>query len=280
MSSGHAEDTRPPWRRRLHTIIFEADTPAGLAFDEALLLAIVLSVAVVVLASIDSVMSAWGPWLIAAEWLFTVLFTVEYALRLLAVSKPAAYARSFFGVVDLLSVIPTWLGLFIAGAESLLVVRLLRMVRIFRVFKLANHLQEGRLIVAALQRSARKITVFMTAVLALITILGAMMYVVEGPAYGFTSIPIGMYWAAVTITTVGYGDISPGTPLGRVVAMAAMLTGYAILAVPTGIVSVEIARGEREREVTTQACPACGCEGHGTDARYCYACGAALHADG
>jgi len=274
-----------PWRRRLHEVIFEADTPAGLAFDTALLVAIVLSVLVVILASMEEVARDWGQALFWAEWVFTILFTVEYVLRLAVVARPGLYARSFYGIVDLTSIIPTYLSLFVSGAESLLVVRMLRMLRLFRVFKLANHLDEGRMIVDALQRSARKITVFMTTVVALITIMGAFMYVIEGPEHGFTSIPIGMYWAAVTITTVGYGDISPGTPVGKLLATVAMLLGYAIIAVPTGIVGAEMARemngeGGSGRVHNPHACPACGAEGHHMDAVYCRVCGAPLHFDG
>ncbi len=288
MHAPRPEYARPPvrmspWRRWLHEVVFEADTPAGLAFDAALLVAIVLSVTVVMLASVQGVVAEYGELLFWAEWVFTVLFTVEYALRLMVVARPALYARSFYGVVDLLSILPTWASLFVEGAESLLVVRLLRMMRIFRVFKLANHLEEGRTILLALQRSARKITVFMTTVLALITIVGAVMYVVEGPEYGFTSIPVGMYWAAVTITTVGYGDISPGTSFGRFLAMFVMLIGYAIIAVPTGIVSAEMVRadGTPGQDIhNPHACPGCGAEGHHEDASYCRVCGTPLLFEG
>lgn len=290
MSAPRPAYAQPPvkmsrWRRRLHTIIFEADTPPGLAFDSALLVTIVLSVLVVILASMEDVAQQWGQTLYWAEWTFTILFTIEYVLRLLVVARPGLYARSFYGLVDLTSIIPTYLSLFVSGAESLLVVRMLRMLRLFRVFKLANHLDEGRMIVDALQRSGRKITVFMTTVIALITIMGAFMYVIEGPEHGFTSIPIGMYWAAVTITTVGYGDISPGTPLGKLVATLAMLMGYAIIAVPTGIVSAEMVRdataeGGSGLVHNPHACPACGAEGHHLDAVYCRVCGAPLHFDG
>lgn len=277
--SGSAEsgDGLPPWRQRLHTVVFEADTPAGLVFDIALMVLILASVVVVVLASLEPVATTWRTPLVVAEWMFTLLFSVEYVLRLLAVSRPLAYATSFFGVVDLLSLLPTWAGLVVPGAESLLVVRLLRLLRIFRVLKLAHHLEEGEILLISLRRSVRKITVFMSTVLALITIVGATAYVVEGPENGFTSIPVGMYWAAVTITTVGYGDISPVTPLGRTLAVFVMLMGYAILAVPTGIVSVEIANASRARGVSRQACPACSAEGHPPDARYCHRCGSSLH---
>lgn len=266
-----------PWRRHLHTIVFEADTTAGFAFDVVVLAAILASVGVVVVASVAEVHAAWGPWLHVAEWAFTVLFTVEYVLRLVAVARPVRYVVSFYGLIDLVSLLPTWIGLFVGGTESLLVVRLLRLARLFRVFKLVRYVEEGRFLLGALRRSARKITVFMTFVLALVTIVGALAYVIEGPERGFTSIPTGMYWAVVTITTVGYGDISPQSPLGRLLAAVVMLVGYAILAVPTGIVGAEMLQARRT-PTNTQACPACAADGHDDDAVYCRRCGTRLDA--
>lgn len=266
-----------PWRARLHEIIFEADTPAGLAFDVALLLTVAASVIVVLLASVADIAERHGPALLAAEWAFTLLFTVEYGLRLASVRHPLRYAASFYGVVDLLSLLPTWVGLFVPGAESMLVIRVLRVARIFRVFKLAPYLVEGEVLLVALGRSRHKIAVFLTSVFSAVIVVGAAMFVIEGPEHGFTSIPVSMYWAIVTITTVGYGDISPETPLGQLVASMLMVLGYAIIAVPTGIVSVELAEASRAARPTTQACPACAAEGHDADATYCKRCGAHLN---
>lgn len=267
------------WRRRLHEVIFEADTPAGRAFDVALLVAIVASVVAVSLESIDPSgapwRAGWGPWLRAAEWVFTVLFTVEYLLRLACVQRPFAYARSFYGVVDLLAVLPTYLSVVLPGAQSLLVIRALRLLRVFRVFKLAHFLAEARVLRTALVAARPKIVVFLGTVLTIVLIVGATMYLVEGSASGFDSIPRGMYWAIVTLTTVGYGDISPQKPLGQALASLVMILGYGIIAVPTGIVTVEIGRASRRR-VSTQACPACAAEGHDEDARYCKYCGSPL----
>ncbi len=266
-----------PGRARLHEIIFEADTPAGKAFDVALLLAISLSVAAVMLESVAPIRLRWGRALYVVEWFFTILFTVEYLLRLSCVLRPWRYARSFFGIVDLLAVLPTYLSLVIVGAQSLLVIRVIRLLRIFRIFKLTRYLGEARTLTFALRASRHKIVVFLGGVLSLVTILGAMMYLIEGPESGFTSIPRGVYWAIVTMTTVGYGDIAPQTVLGQALAAFVMILGYAIIAVPTGIVSAELVQAAR-RQVsgTTQACPGCGAEGHDQDASHCKHCGAAL----
>ena len=262
-------------RDRLHEIIFEADTPAGRAFDTALLIAIVASVVVVMLESVASVRAVAGPWLVALEWCFTVLLSVEYILRLLSVSRPLRYARSFYGVVDLLATLPTYLSLLIPGAQGLLVIRILRLLRIFRVFKLVTYLNESRMLMAALRASGRKISIFLFAILTVVVILGAAMYVVEGPEHGYTSIPTSIYWSIVTLTTVGYGDIVPGTVLGKVLATVMMLLGYGIIAVPTGIVTAEMAR-IGQGNVTTQACRHCGAEGHQHDAVHCRRCGETL----
>ncbi len=265
---------RNHWRARLHEIIFEADTPAGKAFDVGLLLAIVASVVAVSLESVAPVRAAWGPQLRAVEWTFTVLFTVEYVLRLLSVGRPAAYARSFFGVVDLLAVVPTYLSLVVAGTQSLLVIRALRLLRVFRVFKLAHLLREAMTLRAAVRASLPKITVFLFTVLTSVLVVGAAMYLVEGEASGFDSIPRSVYWAIVTMTTVGYGDIAPQTLLGQMLASALMVLGYGIIAVPTGIVTVEMTRAARA--ATTQSCPECAAEGHDVDALHCKFCGARL----
>jgi len=262
-------------RERLHEIIFEADTPAGKAFDVALLVSIVLSVAAVILESVEPVAQRFGTILRVAEWVFTILFSIEYVLRLASVRRPLAYATSFFGVVDLLAVLPTYLSLLIGGAQSLLVIRALRLLRIFRILKFARYVGEIDSLVRALRASAAKIVVFLFVVLTLVLIMGSAMYVIEGHESGFTSIPRGMYWAIVTITTVGYGDIAPRSWLGQAVASAAMIIGYSLIIIPTAIFSMELIEGRR-RQVTTQSCPECAREGHDADAVYCKHCSARL----
>ncbi len=263
------------WRQRLHTVIFEADTPAGRAFDAALIVCIVASVVVVVIESLGTVGARWRRELFVAEMAFTILFTLEYVLRLVAVRRPLVYARSFYGVIDVLAVLPTWLALVFPGAHYFLTIRVLRLLRIFRILKLTEYLTEAGVITGALRASRRKIFVFLFAVLALVVVIGALIYMVEGPEHGFDSIPTSMYWTIVTLTTVGYGDLSPKTPLGKLLASAVMIIGYAIIAVPTGIVTSELTAA-RGRGHSRQACPACGREGHDDDARHCKYCGAAL----
>ena len=208
------------------------------------------------------------------EWLFTVTFTIEYLLRLYCVRRPLRYALSFFGLVDLIAVIPTYLSLLVTGTQSLLVIRTLRLLRIFRVLKLAKYLGEAHVLLAALRASRAKITVFLVAVLSIVVIMGSTMYLVEGEEHGFTSIPTSMYWAVVTMTTVGYGDITPTTVLGRTLSAMLMILGYGIIAVPTGIVSAELVRAPKT--VSTQACPSCSAEGHDHDATHCKYCGTSL----
>lgn len=263
------------WRARLHEIIFEADTPAGKAFDVLLIVAILASVAAVMLDSMAGVRQAHGPFLYAAEWFFTLLFTAEYLLRLLCVGRPLRYAKSFFGVVDLLAVLPTYLSLLFPGAQVLLVLRVLRVLRIFRIFKLVQFLSEASALTQALRASGRKIAVFLYTVLTLVIIFGALIYLIEGERHGFTSIPTSIYWTIVTLTTVGYGDISPKTGLGQLLASFVMICGYGIIAVPTGIVTVEMTR-MAGKGVTTQACPECAAEGHDVDAVHCKFCGTKL----
>lgn len=262
-------------RARLHEIIFEADTPEGRLFDLLLLLAIVTSVVVVLLESVATVRARVGPTLRALEWGFTILFTIEYLLRLFTVRRPLRYALSPFGLIDLIAILPTYLSAILPGAQTLLVVRLLRLLRVFRVLKLAEYLRESRTLVLALRASARKILVFLLAVLTIVVLVGTLMYVIEGERHGFTSIPISIYWAVVTLTTVGYGDLAPVTPLGQALAVVLMLTGYGIIAVPTGIVTVELTRASIA-PISTQACPACGIGGHEHDAVYCRRCGSPL----
>jgi len=262
------------WRERLHEVVFEADTQAGKTFDLALLVCILASVLAVLLESVRSLRIAYGAELRAAEWFFTGLFTVEYVLRLVAVRRPLRYARSFFGLVDLAAILPTYLSLIMPGTQALLVIRALRLLRIFRILKLAHFLGEAQALKAALRASVRKITVFLATVLILVVIIGALMYLVEGEVHGFTSIPQSIYWAIVTLTTVGYGDLAPVTTLGKILASAVMILGYGIIAVPTGIVTVELSR--RPGSVSAQACPHCGAEGHDADARFCKYCGSGL----
>ncbi len=263
-------------KNKLHEIIFEADTPAGKLFDIALIIAILLSVGAVMLDSIKPINIQYGNLLHIAEWIFTVLFTIEYILRLLSVGHPMKYAKSFFGVVDLLAILPTYLSLLIPGSQLFLVIRVLRVIRIFRVLKLLPYLVEAQSLMRALAASRRKITVFLFTVLLAVIIMGSFMYVIEGEANGFTSIPRSIYWSIVTLTTVGYGDLSPQTPLGQMLASVIMIFGYGLIAVPTGIVSVEIAR-KRSDKITNNACPECSAEGHESDAKFCKFCGANLN---
>jgi voltage-gated potassium channel len=262
-------------RHHLHEIIFEADTASGKWFDVILIASIIVSVMLVMLDSVDPIRAVYGRWLYVGEWVFTILFTVEYLLRLYCVQRPLLYARSFFGVVDLLAILPTYLSIFLPGGQYFIVIRALRLLRIFRVFKLVQFLGEARLLLNALRASLRKIIVFLFTVMTLVVIFGAVMYVVEGAAHGFTSIPRSIYWAIVTMTTVGYGDISPQTGLGQALAAIIMIIGYGIIAVPTGIVTVELSQAVR-RGVSTQACPGCGVDGHDKDARFCKYCGSRL----
>jgi len=263
------------WRERMHEVIFEADTPSGKTFDVVLLIAILLSVASVVLESVGSIRERYGTVLRIAEWFFTILFTIEYVARLLCVRRPARYAFSFFGIVDLLAILPTYLSPFVAGSQSLLVIRALRLLRVFRVFKAVRYVGEVTSLVTAIRATRAKITVFLFAVMTIVTIMGALMYVIEGKASGFTSIPRGIYWAIVTVTTVGYGDLAPQTVLGQAVAAVAMVMGYSLIIIPTGIFSMELVQAAR-RSITTQSCPECLREGHDADAAHCKHCGAGL----
>jgi voltage-gated potassium channel len=262
------------WRAKAHEIIFEADTPAGRTFDIALIVTILLSVVAVMLESVAPVRARYGSVLRITEWVITIVFTVEYVLRLLCVGQPVRYARSFFGIVDLLAILPTYISVIVPGAQALAVVRVLRILRVFRVLKLVQYVQEARVLRQALKNSGRKILVFLFVVFTIVIMVGALMYLVEGEASGFTSIPIAVYWAVVTLTTVGYGDIAPITALGRFLSALLMIVGYGIIAVPTGIVTTELVRGQRE--VSTRACHECSTEGHDPDARYCKGCGAEL----
>lgn len=264
------------WRKKIHDVIFEADTFAGKAFDVILICAIILSVIVVLLDSVNKYQVKYGYYLYLAEWFFTIIFTIEYILRLISVRYPGRYARSFFGIIDILSILPTYASLVFPGVQYLLTVRILRLLRVFRVFKLTEYISEAQFLVIALKASLRKIGVFILAVLTLVTVIGSLIYVIEGKENGFRDIPTSIYWAIVTLTTVGYGDLSPQTPLGQLFASIVMILGYGIIAVPTGIVTVEMARAAKSQQVTTQNCQNCLAEGHDGDAVYCKYCGEKL----
>lgn len=267
---------RAPWRERVYTVIFEAETPAGRAFDLALFVVIAISIGVVMLDSVASIRSAHGELLKTVEWVITILFSVEYVLRLVSVRSPWAYARSFYGIVDFLAILPTYLSLLLPGSQALMVVRSLRLLRILRIFKLRPLLAEANVLVTAIRASRDKVTVFLGTVLVLVVILGSAMYWIEGEENGFTSIPTSIYWAIVTLTTVGYGDIAPRTVPGQMLASVVMILGYGILAVPTGIVTAELVRAAHLRPTNTRRCPSCLSEGHLPGARFCQDCGATL----
>ena len=268
---------KPPennWRNTLYTIIFEADTPAGKLFDEILILSILLSIIVVMLDSVSSIAAVYGGLFNSLEWIFTILFTVEYLLRLICVGRPLKYATSFFGIIDLMAILPTYLSLLLPGGRYLVVIRSLRLLRVFRVLKLVQYLGEADFLIRALRASRRKIILFQFTVLTLVVILGSLMYVIEGAESGFTSIPRSIYWAIITLTTVGYGDIVPETNLGQALASFIMIIGYSIIAVPTGIVTSEITFASRSFK--GRVCQNCSFEGHDSDAKFCKRCGAEL----
>lgn len=264
------------WRLRLYTIIFEADTRAGRLFDQWLIAIILASVAAVVLDSVQSPGSGFDRAFAISEWVFTVAFTLEYVARLLCVRHPLRYARSFFGVIDLLALLPTYIALLVPEVHALIDVRVLRLLRVFRVFKLTAYVSEYQSLGRALSASRRKILVFLAAVLMIVLVMGTLMYVVEGPANGFTSIPTSVYWAITTMTTVGFGDITPKTDLGRLIASAMMLLGWGTLAVPTGIVTAEMTLRRANEPSTTRTCHECLTEGHQAEANFCLHCGAKL----
>lgn len=271
------ETAMPAWRQRMHEVIFEADTPAGKAFDVALLVAIVVSVIAVMLDSVAGIHDRYQVLLVGLEWTITILFTIEYLARLICVARPWRYALSFYGIVDLLAVIPTYLSVFFAGSQSLLVIRALRLVRVFRVFKLSHYLRETRVLMTALRETRARVTVFLLVVLILLLIIGSTMYLIEGGQRDtqFTSIPRSVYWAVVTMTTVGYGDIAPTTIVGQTLAAGVMILGYSIIIVPIGVFSAEMIAVQKGG-LSTQACPGCAAEGHDRDAVYCKYCGSKL----
>ncbi|WP_286902490.1 ion transporter [Vreelandella sedimenti] len=266
-------------RTRLFHIIFESDTPGAKAFDIALIVAILMSVAIIMLGSIETYAERYGDLFFYLEWVFTLLFSIELILRIYCLEKPTLYLRSFYGIVDLIAVLPTWLVLLVPGAHGLVIVRLLRVLRIFRILRLMEFVGEARLLMDALKRSMRQILLFFSAILMVITLFAALMYTIESPEAGFTSIPMSMYWAIVSMTTVGYGDIVPATPLGKSITVILMLLGYSIIAVPTGVFSAQVIRSIREERYSEEACPGCGHERHEKRARYCLRCGTWLDED-
>jgi voltage-gated potassium channel len=270
------KEQQSSWQYRLHQIIYESDTAAGKAFDVSLLVLIITSIVVVMMDSIGKWHLLNGRLFFIMEWIFTTLFTIEYILRLICIKKPWKYVFSFLGMIDLLAIIPSYLSIVFAGAQSLLVFRALRLLRIFRIFKLSHFLSEMQFLGGAIKGSLRKISIFMLVVLTLVIIMGSVMYLVEKGEHGFDSIPDSIYWAIVTITTVGYGDISPVTPAGKFVASLIMLMGYGIIAVPTGILTNEMAVAMRKKETRADACLSCGREGHDVNAKFCKFCGAEL----
>lgn len=274
----------PPaaWRQKIHEVIFEADTPLGKLFDVVLLIAILISTVAVMAETVKEFEVKWGYELRVIEWIITIFFTIEFIARIVSVGKPMSYVLSFYGIIDLLSILPSYLGLFFINARALQIIRVFRLLRVFRIFKLGRYLHEAELLATALRASKWKITVFLGAVFAICILMGTLMYLIEGGAQpgkgeGFTSIPRSIYWAIVTLTTVGYGDISPGTPLGQALASFIMILGYSILAVPTGIVTVELGKQSKTgADYTRQACSHCSREGHAPDAKYCKYCGGLL----
>lgn len=269
-------------REKIHQVIFGTETKAGKRFDIILLICILASVIIVMLESVPAYDEKYGTYFRVIEWVFTIFFTIEYALRLYCVYRPIKYATSFFGIIDLMSILPTFLTFVFAGSQSLMIVRGLRLLRVFRIFKLANFLVEGQIIVSALRSSRAKIFVFVSFILVMVSIFGSIMYLVEGSQnVKFDSIPRSIYWAIVTLTTVGYGDISPITPFGQFIAAIIMISGYAIIAVPTGIVTAEVINATKKinEDFHNRTCRSCSKEGHDEDAKHCKYCGEELHED-
>lgn len=261
---------------KLHQIIYEADTPAGKWFDIVLILTIIISIILVMLESVESIDKKYHTFLNIAEWVITILFTIEYILRVVTIKKPTTYIFSFYGIIDLLATIPKYLSLIFVGTHALIALRALRLLRVFRILKLARYLGASKSLSTALKASKVKISVFLLAVMVLTIILGTIMYLIEGPKNGFTSIPYSMYWAIVTLTTVGYGDISPHTPFGQFIASIVMILGYGIIAIPTGIVTSEMAKPDNTVHTNTQHCIHCGADKHLDNADYCNKCGKKL----
>lgn len=271
MTNVRHEARSSPLQRRLFSVIFRSDTPAGQFFDIALIVAILISVATVMLTTVDSFNDRHGQVLYVMEWFFTLLFSIEYGLRLYCVRDRKGYATSFLGLIDLLSVLPTYLGMIMTGTAPMLVIRILRVLRLFRIMHMREYVTEANILLEVLNNSWRKTLIFVYAVITLVAIFGTLMYTIEGESGGFHSIPDSMYWAIVTMTTVGYGDIVPVTPLGKTIASLIMITGYGIIAVPMGIFFSEFSEQSRRR-ARGRRCPACGIQGHDGNANYCKAC--------
>ena len=265
------------FRKRLYEIIFEADTRAGRIFDEVLLVTILISIVLVMVESLGGISDENKRILRILEWIITIIFSIEYLARIWTVDKPAKYIFSFYGVIDLLAILPTFLGLILTGGQSLMVIRALRLLRVFRILKLGRYTRAGRLIAATIWRSKEKIVVFILFVFTLAIIIGTLMYLIEGDEHGFTDIPTSIYWAIVTLTTVGYGDLSPVTGIGQFLASFVMILGYSIIAVPTGIVTASL-MGKQDN-LNTQTCSKCMFDKHDDDARFCKKCGAPLYTD-
>jgi len=264
------------FRKKLHTIIYEADTPAGRFFDLALLAIILISIIAVMLESVASIKIKHGYALAVIEWIITILFTLEYIARIIAVRQPWRYILSFYGIIDLLAMLPKYIGLLFPGSGFLIAIRAVRLLRIFRILKLVHFVGASNQVVAALKKSRVKIAVFLFGVIVICIILGTLMYMIEGPESGFTSIPVSVYWTVVTLTTVGFGDITPVTPFGQLVSMVVMILGYGIIAVPTGLVTAQLV-SDHKVNLNTQYCPNCSAGTHRDDARYCYNCGSHLN---
>ncbi|MDZ7615154.1 MAG: ion transporter [Flavobacteriaceae bacterium] len=265
------------WRKRIHEIIYESDTREGRLFDIILIGVITMSIMLVMLESVKSLDAKYHAFFYYSEWVITVLFTLEYVLRILTVNKPAKYIFSFYGIIDLLSTLPMYISIFFGGAHALLLLRAVRLLRIFTILKLGSFVGASQKLRQAIYGSRFKIMVFLSTVIILCIIIGTIMYVIEGEASGFTSIPVSMYWAIVTLTTVGYGDIAPQTPLGQFLASLVMVMGYGIIAIPTGIVTSEFTKQDKDLQLNTQSCPNCAADKHRNNAEYCYSCGSHLH---
>lgn len=270
-------DLKKDWKIRLHEIIYEAETKEGKLFDVILLIFILLSVFLVMLESVQSINEKYYALLNISEWIITILFSIEYILRIVSVKKPLSYIFSFYGIIDLLSTIPKYLSFIMVGSHNLIALRALRLLRVFRILKLTRYIGASNNLVLAMKASKTKIAVFLYFVIILCVILGTIMYIIEGAENGFTNIPKSIYWAIVTLTTVGFGDITPQTPFGQFIASIIMILGYAIIAIPTGIVSSEMTKKNQILEENTEVCPNCATEHHKENAKYCYRCGSKLH---
>ncbi|TRO66992.1 ion transporter [Christiangramia sabulilitoris] len=267
----------PQWKRQLHEVIYEADTPLGKIFDIGLLIVIIISVALVMMESVDTLLDKYAREFYIAEWIITIIFTIEYILRIISINKPKRYIFSFYGIVDLLSTLPSYIGFIFGGANLLFAIRALRLLRVFRVLKITRYIGESRRLMLALRNSRAKILVFLFAVVIICIIAGTLMHLIEGETGGFDNIPLSIYWCIVTLTTVGFGDIAPVTPLGRFIASFIMITGYGIIAVPTGIVTSEYGRATDKPIRNTQVCPNCNETRHLDNAQFCHRCGYLLN---